>query len=280
MSEANLTRGVNSDAVSVLVTVENGNWGATSLRSIHAVLASAAGVLADAFGRVPDAAIQVAPWSRNPQVFDDQRPYQIRLSARDRYWSQYVYQFSHELCHVMTNFDRHKGHKHRWFDETLCELASLFVLHRLAKLWIAQPPDAIPDAAGFAPSHHAYAERVAARYPRPRTGRPSQWFAAVLPKLEANPYERDLCGTIAVELRDWFRTDSTLWQDCGHLNHWDPNADETFTTYLASWTGHLRQHGLDARLPSGVGELFDPPLDARNPGTEVDPRPLLTRASG
>ena len=256
MSEANLTRRVSSETKSALLTVENGNWGATSLRSIHAVLVSAAGVLADAFGRAPDAPIRVAPWSRAPQVFDDQRPYQIRLSARDRYWSQYVYQFSHEFCHVMTNFDRHKGHKHRWFDESLCELSSLFVLHRLAQLWKDKPPEAIPDAAGFAPNHHTYADRTAARYPRLSHDHLPEWFARVVPTLEANPYERERCGTIAVALRDAFRADPTLWQDCGHLNHWDPNSDPTFAEYLGSWTTNLREHGLHARLPPAVAQLF------------------------
>ena len=256
MSAANLTRKVNSDAVSALLTVENGNWGATSLRSIHAVLASAAGVLADAFGRAPDAPIQVAPWSRDPQVFDGQRPYQVRLSARDRYWSQYVYQFSHEFCHVITNFDRHKNHKHRWFDESLCELASLFVLQRLAELWRDKPPDAIPAAAEFAPNHHTYAERAAARYPRISRDRLPKWLAGNLPKLEADPYARKLCGTIAVELLDAFQADVTLWQDCGHLNHWDPSADETFTKYLESWIAHLQEQNLAAHAPAAIGELF------------------------
>ena len=248
---------MSSEAASALVTVENGNWGATSLRSIHAVLASAAGVLTDAFGRAPDAPIHVAPWNHDPQVFDDLRPYQIRLSARDRYWSQYVYQFSHELCHVLTNFDRHKGHKHRWFDETLCESASLFVLHRLAELWREEPPDAVLDAAGFAPNHHTYAERIAARYPLPGRDHRPEWFAQTLPKLEANPYERELCGTIAVALRNAFRADPTLWQDCGHLNHWDPNADATFMNYLTSWITHMNERGLDARVPAAIGEMFN-----------------------
>ena len=79
------------ESASALVTVENGNWGATSLRSIEAVLSSAAGVLTDAFGRAPDAPIHVAPWNRDPHVFDGQRPYQIRLSAPDRYSRQYTY---------------------------------------------------------------------------------------------------------------------------------------------------------------------------------------------
>ena len=256
---------MSAEAASALVTVENGNWGATSLRSIHAVLASAAAVLADAFGRAPDAPIRVAHWSRDPQVLDGQRPYQIRLSARDRYWSQYVYQFSHELCHVMTNFDRHKRHKHRWFDESLCELGSLFVLHRLAELWKEKPPDAIPDAAGFAPNHHTYAERTAARYPRLSRDRIPQWFAGVLPNLEADPYQRELCGTIAVALLHSFQADPTLWQDCGHLNHWDPGADLTFGEYLVSWTAHLQEYGLEAHVPTAVAELFKLPVDGTRP---------------
>lgn len=247
---------MSPESVSALLTVENGNWGATSLRCIHSVLASAAGVLADAFGRAPDAPIQVAPWSRDPQVFDDQRPYQIRLSARDRYWSQYVYQFSHELCHVMTNFDRHKGHKHRWFDESLCELASLFVLHRLAELWKAQPPEAIPDAAGFAPNHHTYAERIEARSPRISRDRLPDWFTEAVPRLEANPYERYLCGTVAVALLDSFHADPALWRDCVHLNHWNPDADPSFAEYLGSWTAHLQVHSLPSRAPAAIADLF------------------------
>ncbi len=247
---------MSSDTTAARVTVENGNWGATSLRSIHAVLTSATEVLSDAFGRAPDAPIRVAPWNRDPQVFNGKRPYRIRLSARDRYWSQYVYQFSHELCHVLTNFDRHKGHRHRWFDESLCELASLFVLHRLSELWQANPPDAIPDAAGFAVNHHAYAERIAARYPRIGRDRLPEWFMGAVPKLEANPYERDLCGTVAVALLDSFQADPALWRDCVHLNHWNPDADPAFATYLRSWASHLRDHALDARLPRAMAELF------------------------
>ena len=167
-----------------------------------------------------------------------------------------MYQFSHELCHVLTNFDRHKGHKHRWFDESLCELASLFVLHRLAELWKAQPPEAIPDAAGFAPNHHAYAERTAARHPRISRDLLPEWLAGNLPKLEANPYARKLCGTIAVALLDSFRADPVLWRDCGNLNHWDPSADPAFKDYLDSWGSCLRERGTAPRAVALVRKLL------------------------
>ena len=240
-------------AASALVTVENGNWGATSLRAIQAVLASAAEVLTEAFGRPPDAPIRVAPWSMDPQVFHDQRPYQVRLSARDRYWSRYVYQFSHELGHVMTNFDAHKGHKHRWFHESLCELASLFVLHRLADVWAEEPPDGVPDAAGFAPNHRTYARDMADRYPRIGRAGFRDWLSAHLAALEANPCEREPAGAVAVLLLDSFRADPTLWRDCAHLDLWNPADDPTFGDYLASWAAHLRAHGIEPRAPAVIG---------------------------
>ena len=244
-----------------LVTVENGNWGATSLRAIHAVLTSAAEVLIEAFGRAPDAPIRVAPWRMDPQVFDDQRPYQVRLNARDRYWSQYVYQFSHELCHVMTNFDAHKGHKHRWFEESLCALASLFVLHRLADVWAERPPDGILGAAGFAPNHHTYARTIADRLPRiGRDGR--DWFSANVSALEADPYDRERCGAVAVLLLDTFRADPTLWCDCAHLNRWNPGADATFADYLESWAEHLRKHRGEARAPAVIAAALGQKLGA------------------
>ena len=245
--------------MSALVTVENGNWGATSLRAIHAVLASAAEVLIAAFGRPPEAPILVAPWSMDPQVFYDQRPYQVRLNARDRYWCQYVYQFSHELCHVMTNFDAHQGHKHGWFDESLCEAASLFALHRLADVWAEEPPDGIPDAAGFAPNHRTYARDMADRYPRIDRADHRGWLSARLAALEANRYERELTGAVGVLLLDMFQADPGLWRDCAHLNLWNPAADSTFTDYLESWAAHLRAHGIESRAPAVIGEALGAP---------------------
>ena len=74
------------------LTIVNGNWGATSLRAIRAVLESAGDVMAEAFGRPPDAPVRVSPWNgAGSRVVHDKRPYEILLTARDRYWSRYVY---------------------------------------------------------------------------------------------------------------------------------------------------------------------------------------------
>ena len=237
-----------------LLIIANGNWGATSLRTVHAVLKSAFDVLLDAFGKLPDAPIRVARWSQDPRVFYDYRPYEIRISAHDTYWCQYAYQFSHELCHVMTNFDRHKEHKHKWFEESLCELASLFVLHRLATVWKAHPPAEIAGAVEFAPHFRAYADDVGNvqvdRHDLPH------WLTEHIDTLEANPFNRELNRTLAVALLDRFLEDPSLWRDCGWLDYWDPSANETFRDYLDSWAVLLHEKNFAARTPSLIGSYF------------------------
>ena len=181
------------------------------------------------------------------------RPYEIR--TRDTYWRQYACQFSRELCHVMTGFGRFKRHRHKWFEESLCEAASLFVLHRLTEVWAEEPP--LRVASEFAPNHATYAEAMEEKYRAfPGIARPG-WLAA---KLEAGP--RGLDGAAAVALPDGFRRDPTLWRDCLSLNRWDPSADATFSDYLESWTTFLRECGSAARAPALARKTFQPGLAA------------------
>lgn len=238
--------------------VINDNWGATSLSAVRSVLASAYEVLTDAFGALPDTQVRVGCWDQEPRALYGKRPYEIRLSARDRYWCQYVYQFSHELCHVMTGFDRYREHKHMWFEESLCELASLFVLHRLAWAWAESPPPGITGASEFAPNHKIYAENAQVKHPAVRERDLAKWFALNLRSMEHDPCVRECNGVVAVFLLGRFREDASMWRDCAWLNRWDPHANATFADYLDSWTACLRTNGLDGRVPALVQELFCP----------------------
>ena len=238
------------------VTIVNGNWGGTSLRAIGAVLESAAAVLCGAFGRRADAPIRVAPWSRPPQVFHHHRPYEIRISARDTYWCQYVYQFSHELCRVLVNFDRSQGHRHKWFEESLCELAALFVLHRLPRAWSERPPPGIVDAVEFAPHFGTYAEDLAGA---DRAAVPADlpaWLDGHIAALETNPHNRELNRIVAMALLDRFLEDPSLWRDCGCLNGWNAGADRSFADHLDSWSTHLHGQGRAGRTPRLIGTIF------------------------
>lgn len=248
------------------VTVINGNWGLTSLSAIRAVLQSACGVLVRSFEASPEAAVHVSRWSRDcPFTVFDKRPYQVFLSASDTYWSQYVYQFSHELCHILTHFDRCKTHKHKWFEESLCELASLHVLRSLAKVWQEDPPPGVHEASAFARHHQTYAEKVERKTPIPPQSDLPAWLNGNIDLMEDDATRRELNRVVAVSLSDSFRQNPPLWRDCGWLNRWDVRKDSTFSEYLNSWSDYLGKHGpkQQPRAPDVVRQIFG--FDSESP---------------
>ena len=238
------------------ITVENGDWGGTSLRAVRAVLQPAAEILCDAFAKGLDHPVRVHPGKGSPMVAWDRRPYWVRLSARDTYWSQYVYQFSHELCHVLVNFDRVRHHRHKWFEESLCALASLFVLHRLADRFHEAPPPDVFHAKSYAPHFRTYAVEHGGRVRAPPTDRLSAWLSEHLPKLEENPIDRDLNLVVATAMLESFLADDSLWRDCGVLNLWDAASDPSFADHLLSWAARVSGMGRAAKTPRLVQSLF------------------------
>lgn len=66
----------------------------------------------------------------------------IQLSAIDNAWEKFTFQFAHELCHYTCHFERRRGsvNQNAWFEESLCEAASLFVLRAMAATWSHSPP--------------------------------------------------------------------------------------------------------------------------------------------
>lgn len=239
------------------IEVVNLNWGATSLSAIRGVLESVYAVLTEAFAKTPSHSIRVLRWSQShPMLVHDARPYCVYLATGDTYWCQYSLQFSHELCHILTNSDSGKEHKHKWFEETLCELASLFVLHQLAESWVANPPPSVRAAADFAPNHGIYAEERERKFGLPPGRAFPEWLNAQLAGLEADPCDRQRNGTLAVALLPEFRRNPALWRDCGVLNAWDASRNRDFGEYLDSWTACLRERGLPDRTPEFLRRRF------------------------
>ena len=241
------------------LTVINGNWGLTSLSAIRAVLLSVYRVLARSFEAAPEAPVHVSRWDRDyPFTVYDKRPYQVFLTARETYWSQYVYQFSHELCHILTHCDSYKNHKHKWFEESLCELASLHVLRSLAKVWKEDPPSDIFEASAFARNHQAYAAKVERKTPIPPQSDLPAWLDRNIDLLEKNSTCRQLNRVVAVSLQSSFSQNPVLWRDCGWLNRWDVRMDSTFSEYLNSWSDCLSKQSLQQEpcAPDVVRQLF------------------------
>lgn len=60
----------------------------------------------------------------------------IKLNiANGNFYAQYVFQFSHELCHVLIGKEKDHSHQTRdaWFEEVVCEVSSRFFLDKISK---------------------------------------------------------------------------------------------------------------------------------------------------
>ena len=129
--------------------------------------------------------------------------YMVNLTARDRQWSQFAYQFGHEFCHVLMGTDRLRDNPNNWFHESICELSSFFVLRRMAERWLSDPP--YPNWSGYAASLAAYAESTAAKFRKVApTDSFSAWLSTNEDRMRQDPYLRERNGVVALKLLPLF----------------------------------------------------------------------------
>lgn len=249
------------------IRVVDGGWGDAHATDIHAVVASAYRELTSAFGREPRYPLLVASSREGPSI-DYPNPvtkeYVVRLGARDRHWAQFAYQFAHELCHALTNFDRFP--RSYWLEETICEVSSLFTLRRMAEAWSQNPP--YPNWRSYSDSLRSYAAAIRQRRSLPDGTTLVEWFVHNRDALALNPIARDLNGTIAAEWMPFFEANPMAWRAVGCLNTWlkDPRP-LTSETYFEAWARaappHLRPFVL--YISGSVGISIAPDADVPRP---------------
>jgi tripartite-type tricarboxylate transporter receptor subunit TctC len=161
----------------------------------------------------------------------------IELTASGADAGPYVYEFAHEFCHVLSNYERHPHHaltrNHQWFEEALCEVASLYVLKTLAVLWQTAAPNA--DLAAAAPQLRQIAERFERESHRklPPGTTLAGWYRASSEQLARGAYQRDNNEVVANLLLPLFEENPQLWEAIGFLNLDAPGT--TFQQYLQTW---------------------------------------------
>jgi len=236
-------------------------WCDSQVSNIEALLINTAAHLNDNL-RVPFAgSIQVIPGQPelSPRVLlrnSSAERFTVLLSARDKYWCQFAYQFSHEFCHILSNFESLWGNPNGWFHESLCELASLYCLRRMSKTWAIAAP--YPNWRDFRSSLSTYAEK---RINRPEVKLSegttlSGWLAQQEKQLRNDSCKRDLNAVIACQLLPEFENLEAGWNAIGSL----PNHTGTIDGYLKAWhkIADDRDKGFVARIRAalvGSGQL-------------------------
>jgi hypothetical protein len=227
-------------AAPVSIQVLDGDWGNAVPDDIRAVLQSVSAALMQNFPgrRLPG--IVVRNTGGNPYVAYARGPggeYQVYLNVQDRRWGQYVYQFAHELTHILTNFQHREksviATHSQWFEETLCEVASLWTLKHLAASWAVSAP--YPQWREYAPVLLNFANGFLKQEHRalPPGHTPAQWMRLHEDTLRDKPYLRSQNELVANLLLPMFEENPATWEAVMYLNLEDKGSN--FSAYLALW---------------------------------------------
>lgn len=222
----------------VSIHVNDGNWGSAQPSEIEALLYTVAEELLQHFPERQLAPIVVSPTQTGPVVLYRKGPgneYLVRLAAKDQRWPEYVYEFSHELMHILVNYEYHApphSSRHQWFEEALCETASLHTLKRLAARWGRNASDL--EAIQFAATLRRYADIVTNEPHRrlPHDVPLANWFAQNELQLRGNAYLREKNELVANLFLPRFEQESD-WQALAYLN--GPEQDSDFRHHLFDW---------------------------------------------
>jgi hypothetical protein len=271
----------------LVIRVQPGGWSTATPAEVEAVLYSVATELLSHFPATRLYPIVVSHSHEAPAALYERGAkgeYRVHLTAKGREWSHYAYEFAHELSHILTNYQHHVDLKmtshHQWFEETLCEVASLYVLKRLATTWQTAPPYA--DWQSYAPEFQAFVERFLNEPHRqmPRNQALRTWFAERSGALRESPYVREHNEVVANVLLPLFEENPRIWGAIAYLNLVKTGAD--FREYLQSWYDNAPEEhrdliqylmGLFGVLDEG-GELQRPTAPtARQSEQVIDERP-------
>lgn len=223
-----------------LIRVVEGGWGDAAGWQIEMLLNAIAGEMLRHFPGHQLHPIVVSHADTGPAVLYQKGPgneYQVLLTATDQRWAEYVYEFSHELFHILSNYEYRTGPervRYQWFEEMLCETVSLYMLKHFSLTWSAAPP--LPDTVAYAPAIKAFTQRALSDRHRKLPAGVSfeQWFHRNAHRLVSRPYlreENELVAGMFLPLLELNRD----WRAVGYLNVGDPAKAGSFREYLVQW---------------------------------------------
>lgn len=170
----------------------------------------------------------------------------MHLTARNRRWAKFAYEFAHELCHVMSSYEENVGADttkyNQWFEEALCEAASLFTLKCMADTWEASSPPP-PDWAAHASALRRYADRLIEEGHRKLPARTAlaAWLRQNEDQMRNDPYLREKNEVVANLLLPLFERNPENWGALRYLNLDPEDARSSLRQYLENWYGtHVR----------------------------------------
>ena len=216
-------------------------WGESETRDIRVLLEDTASHT-DALLRSPFTGtivvVQAPLNDRKPRTHyrsSQAAPFFIQLTAADAYWAQFAYQFSHEFCHVLSDYERLGEGSNGWLHEAICELASVFTLRRMAGTWSTNPP--YPNWIDYADALASYVEEYLSCEERqlPAGMTLAAWLQTEEKSLRSDRYQRDKNAVVAHSLLPIFESEPAGWNAIRRL----PASSSMLMDYLVEWEGSV-----------------------------------------
>jgi len=234
-----------ADSATLEIIVENGGWGKAAVPDIRAVLLSTANELWQHCPGQRLKPIRVYHRTDFPQtdfLHDWRGRVRIGLNCEETRWAQMIFQFGHEFCHTLAQHSstalrgwHPPRHANLWFEESLCEASSLFVLRRLAVTWQQNAPYE---------AWRTYAP-VIAKYASDRLAKPEHqlpantpflaWFRQNEAALRDNPVLREKEVIVARQMLPLFEADPSGWAAACYLNLGTHQQGKPLAQHFSEW---------------------------------------------
>ena len=229
------TRGTGKKVIPEIVVKPN-IWSGASTQDIEQVLNSTARQIWPYAGNGSAVTILVERSRTGPIVLyrrGEKGEYLVHLDTEKTFWSQYAFQFAHELGHIICGYK--KGDRSNlWFEETICETASLFVLRKMTAEWKTSPP--YPNWKAYGPEFAQYAQNRMKKHPWSNKLTVAEWYKKQKPSLMSKPTNRSRNVQLAIKLLPFFEQDPSRWSACTFLNKDKAHKKLSFKNYLNNWT--------------------------------------------
>lgn len=141
--------------------------------------------------------------------------YEIHLCCDNSIFYQLVYQLSHELCHWMIPSD--VANSFRWFEESICEVASFFFLDALSHCW----PSSV--AQNYEPLLISYLDLQRKKEKSINIVELLDSESDISNHLKSNCYDRPVNAFIANQMLPIFQEHSAAWKTVPYLCELEEN---------------------------------------------------------
>lgn len=252
----------NSKKSGLRLIVEDGGWGRAQKESIETVLYAVADEMLSRLPKNLATPIVVSHTDKNPVALYERGPageYRVQLHASGEKWHLYAYEFAHELCHILSNYEKNVGldstRYNQWFEETLCETASLFALKNLASTWETSPPS--PKWGEEAKKMRRFFDHLLSEGHRqlPAHTPLVTWLHDNEERLRNDPYLRKENEVVANLLLPLFQETPQNWDALGYLNLEASDARNSLSDYLRHW--YLNASPEHKRFVASILAIFE-----------------------